>query len=113
MHSPEPWTVEEEHATCASADYMIRDAQGHEVFFPCCDECRIDDPSMSNEDIRRTVACVNAMQGIDNPEEFMQHIRTGMQWLGRAESGTLTNPQSMLKWFRKASDAAGGFEEYT
>lgn len=57
------------------------------------------------------LACVDSMRGVAYPEEFMSEIRQAMAWLGRVER-VQPGIRSLLLHLRRASDAAGGFEEY-
>ena len=66
------------------------------------------------DDAQRAVACVNAMAGISNPEEFMHYVRRAVMHLGNMIGGLgeQFGKNAIVDLLTKAEDAAGGMEQY-
>ena len=110
-HSPEPWAIRMEglpgpHVVDADRVFI---AEVRTPFGPNGQTCA---------DAPRIVECVNAMDGIPNPVQFMREIHNAIRWLGRAEatdlSGLHAYTPSLIEHLRRAVDASGtDFEMYT
>jgi hypothetical protein len=70
MHSPEPWSVVENFI--ASQDELP-------VVWIHPDERLGEEQDEANAE--RIIACVNAMQGIEDPEAFMRQYEYAALWL--------------------------------
>jgi hypothetical protein len=84
-HTPEPW----EHDGELNKDYDI-DIWSKNSAVNICEMSKTDGSQLTNAN--RIVSCVNAMQGIDDPEEFMRDLRKIVHridkiTLGKAELG--------------------------
>jgi hypothetical protein len=112
-HSPEPWRFGV--TRIAYEDYpCLLDQHGERI--DQIENPNREDGSAVNwykADIKRIVACVNAMQGIKDPKAFMETIATAIRYLGRAEHDMLFATESLLLHLRAAADIANVFEEYT
>jgi hypothetical protein len=73
-HSPEPWSVEEREAGNAAPRFWINHASamaGEYVVAELNGECCLN----AQADAERIVACVNALAGIEDPEEFVREAK--------------------------------------
>jgi len=74
--------------------------------------------TIAQDPARRAENCVKALEGVADPRGFMRNIRDAMRHLGKAEAALHGQDLHIymgmvLADLRKASNAAGGFEEYT
>lgn len=111
----EPWRVDHEGVCDANDDMACVIHPSDDYYHHCDEKCRL---SLKQEEAYRDrmIACVNAMAGIEDPVVFMRELRKAFSYLGRAECDIDLLPVTrdyLLQHLRAASEAAGGFEEYT
>lgn len=75
-HSPEPWTVEDYNSGCG----FVRDANNQDIHYGYYDQ------EMPPANAERIVACVNALQGIENPQEFVEEAKELLKY-GKVYTG--------------------------
>jgi hypothetical protein len=97
-HSPEPWTIQ--------FGNVLFDANGRDVHYGYFDH------QMPPANAERIVACVNALQGIENPQEFVQEVKEVLEATKRhvAMYGSAT-PALVPK--RPISHIANEFDPYS